>query len=106
VVECGDIYYDLAKMYGGFIIDYSKIKANDFKMTQIGTRVYLEIPNIPNHEQYIQQIVEYVERKGYNIAKVKLLVPIIFWNMSPLHTEPFDQFLWYLAMLLFEETRI
>ncbi len=41
--------------------------------------------------------------KGWDYKKVQQLIPIIFWNMSPLHTAPFDMFLWYLGIKLFEE---
>lgn len=103
IVEYGDIYYDLAKMYGGFIIDYSKIKENDFKINIEGTKVYLEIPHAKNHEYYLKSLLEFIHSKGYDSNKVRLLVPIIYWNMSPLHTEPFDKFCWYLGILLFQE---
>ena len=64
IVEYGDIYYDLAKLYGGFIIDYSKIKTNNFTINLEGTRVYLDIPNIANHTYYIQTLLEYIRNSG------------------------------------------
>lgn len=102
-IEVGDLYYDLAKMLGGFIIDYSKIKMNEFTFSVNGTDVYLTVPTISNNEIYIEQLKEFVTNRGYSWDKVKLLVPIIFWNMAPLHEYPFDQLLWYLGILLFEE---
>lgn len=98
----GDIYYDLAKMYGGLIIDYSKVKQNQFGIKQEGTSVYLDIPYTDDFEYYQTKIVEYIKNKGYNINKVKMLIPVIYWNMSPLHTAPFDMFLWYLGILMFQ----
>jgi thiamine kinase-like enzyme len=102
-VEVGDLYYDLAKLYGGFVIDYSKIKNNTFGITKKGTKVYLDVPHCEDYEYYISKLLEYIRDKNYNEDKVKLLVPIIFWNMSPLHTKPFDEFLWYLGLKLFAE---
>lgn len=105
-VEVGDLYYDLAKLYGGFVVDYGKIKKNIFGITKKDTKIYLDIPHCNNHEFYITKLLEYVRSKGYNEHKVKLLVPIIFWNMSPLHSKPFDEFLWYLGILLFEKLEL
>jgi NDP-sugar pyrophosphorylase family protein/thiamine kinase-like enzyme len=102
-VEIGDLYYDLAKLYGGFVIDYSKIKTNTFEIIKKDTRVYLDIPHCDNYEYYISKLLEYIRDKNYNEDKVKLLVPVIFWNMSPLHTKPFDEFLWYLGILMFSK---
>lgn len=105
-VEVGDLYYDLAKLYGGFVIDYGKIKKNIFGITKKDTKIYLDVPHSDNHEFYITKLLEYIRIKGYNEHKVKLLVPIIFWNMSPLHSKPFDEFLWYLGILLFAKLEL
>lgn len=106
LVEIGDIYYDLAKLTGGFIIDYSQIKQNDFKIKIDDRKVILDIPSIENSEKYINLVKEFVERKNWNADKVALLIPIIFWNMAPLHTSPFDKFLWYLGIKFFEELKL
>jgi NDP-sugar pyrophosphorylase family protein len=99
----GDIYYDLAKMAGGFIIDYSKIKENDFTITIDNGIATLTIPYIDNHAEYFQVLKDFVTSQNLDWRKVETLIPIIFWNMAPLHTKPFDKFLWYLGMKLFQE---
>jgi NDP-sugar pyrophosphorylase family protein len=103
LVDIGDIYYDLAKLIGGFIIDYSKIKQNQFSYTKDKGNIKLNIPHVKNHKDYISIVKKFIEDKGWDYSKVQLLIPLIFWNMAPLHTPPFDQFLWYLGILLFEE---
>lgn len=99
----GDIYYDLAKLAGGFIINYSKIKENNFEIDISNNSVSLEIPYIDNHEQYFNILKMFVDEKNLEWRKVELLIPVIFWNMSPLHTAPFDKFLWYLGIKMFQE---
>lgn len=103
LVDTGDIYYDLAKLIGGFIIDYSKIKQNEFTYTNDNGNVELNIPHIENHKEYVNIVRKFIEGKGWDYSKVQFLIPIIFWNMAPLHTQPFDKFLWYLGILLFDE---
>jgi thiamine kinase-like enzyme len=105
LVETGDLYYDLAKLYGGFVLDYKKIKNNEFSIVEITDTVQLTIPNIDNYDFYTSQLINYIKYKNYNLYKVRMLVPIIFWNMAPLHSAPFDKFLWYLGIKLFEELR-
>ena len=99
----GDIYYDLAKLAGGFIINYSKIKECNFDIEINDDSVTLKIPNIDQIETYQNILKNYVHKKRLNYKKIQLLIPIIFWNMAPLHTTPFDLFLWYLGIKLFEE---
>jgi hypothetical protein len=103
IVESGDLYYDLAKMSGGFIINYARIKQHNFNIEILGDTVTLSIPSIDNITEYQQLLAEYVVKRGLDLRKVQQLVPIIFWNMAPLHSAPFDQFLWYLGIKLFQE---
>ena len=103
VVEVGDIYYDLAKLSGGFIINYAKIKHHNFNFEQDGDAVTLSIPNIDNILVYQTKLKKYIIDNNLDYNKVQQLIPIIFWNMAPLHTAPFDKFLWYLGIKLFEE---
>jgi choline kinase/thiamine kinase-like enzyme len=102
-IEIGDLYYDFAKMLGGFIIDYSQIKMNKFQFSIDESAVTLTLPTIIDNQIYIENLKQFITSKGYSWYKVKQLVPIIFWNMSPLHSYPFDLLLWYLGILLFEE---
>ena len=36
----GDLYYDLAKLYGGMTISYQLIKKGEFTFDMSGSRVY------------------------------------------------------------------
>lgn len=103
IIEYGDIYYDLAKMAGGLIINYANIKNHNFNIEQDGSVVTLSIPNIDYIDVYKIKLKQFILEKGWDYKKVQYLIPIIFWNMSPLHTAPFDKFLWYLGIKLFAE---
>jgi len=103
IVEYGDIYYDLAKMAGGFIINYANIKDHNFNIEIDNHAVTLSVPNVDHITVYQRKLKEYVKKQGLDYKKVQQLIPIIFWNMAPLHTAPFDLFLWYLGIKLFEE---
>ena len=101
--EIGDIYYDLAKMAGGLIINYANIKNHNFDIEFDENNVLLSVPNIDNITIYQEKLYDFAHNKNLDIKKIKQLIPIIFWNMSPLHTAPFDQFLWYLGLKLFTQ---
>lgn len=103
IVEYGDIYYDLAKMAGGFIINYANIKNHNFNIEIDNHSVTLSVPHVDHISAYQRRLKEYVLSRNLDYKKVQQLIPIIFWNMAPLHTAPFDIFLWYLGMKLFAE---
>ena len=103
LVECGDIYYDLAKMAGGLIINYANIKNHNFNIEIDNGAVTLSIPNVDHINVYQERLKKYILDNNLDYNKVQQLIPIIFWNMSPLHTAPFDLFLWYLGIKLFRE---
>lgn len=101
----GDLYYDLAKLLGGLIIQYSEIKANNFdvSITDDGSQVSLSVPTTALISKYKYQLQHFASTHDLDFNKIQLMVPIIFWNMSPLHHPPFDLFLWYLGLKLFAE---
>jgi CTP:phosphocholine cytidylyltransferase-like protein len=103
IVDYGDIYYDLAKMAGGLIINYANIKQHNFNIEIENDSVTLSIPSVDHISVYQEQLKNYILDNNLDYNKVQQLIPIIFWNMSPLHTAPFDLFLWYLGIKLFAE---
>ncbi len=102
-IEFGDIYYDLAKLYGGLILNYDYIKHNMFcYIEENAQEAYLDYAQRAQAKEYSQELQSYVARRGLNWEKIKLLVPIIFLNMSPLHHYPFDKFLFSLGRLMLD----
>ena len=81
------------------------IKDHNFNFEVDGTEVTLSVPSIDFIYAYQATLKDFVLNKGWDYKKVQQLIPIIFWNMSPLHTAPFDIFLWYLGIKLFEEAK-
>jgi len=99
----GDLYYDLAKMLGGLHLSYRDIKHEQYGYQERDDKVLLEVPSVQNVDVYENMLKEWVEHRGLEWRKVKLLVPIIYLNMSPLHEWPFDKFLVALAQLHFSK---
>jgi len=94
----GDRYYDFAKLLGGIRLNYSLVKRNQFSYEISGDAVYLTIPRANMYTELEDVLSEYINASGLDYSKVELLVPIIYWNMAPLHKEPFKTFLWLLGI--------
>lgn len=99
----GDQYYDLAKLLGGMWLSYKDIKSKNYSYKEVNDCAILEIPSIHNATLYENMLEEWVNLEGLDWRKVKLLVPLIYLNMSPLHEAPFDKFLVALAQLHFSK---
>ena len=92
-VEFGDLYYDLAKLYGGILLNYDFIKMNLLQYEENKNEIFFDFAQRYQASNYLKSLDDYVLRNGYNLSKVKLLVGLIYLNMSPLHNYPFDKML-------------
>jgi len=104
--EWGDMMYDLAKLYGGLIINYSLIKRNRFNYVE---KEYGEIETANESEDWQVEAIEIIENYfreiDVDIQYIKNLTSLIFLNMSPLHHYPFDKFLYCMSFEVFNENR-
>jgi choline kinase/mannose-6-phosphate isomerase-like protein (cupin superfamily) len=92
----GDIYYDLAKMYGGCIIPYHKMKNEDNIIFVQGDYSVTYSYDVSSDLTKFKDVYEeWIINNGFDLDKVKLLTAIIFLNMSPLHDDKFSKMLWY-----------
>ncbi len=100
----GDIYYDFAKLWGGLNLDYSRIKKNDFKYEEVNAKACVySIPQMKNHEIMKAELEHYITENNFSVKKVKILVGLIYLNMSPLHHHPFDKMLHALGRSILAE---
>jgi choline kinase len=98
----GDLYYDLAKMLGGILVNYQDIKKGKFHFSYENEKVVFSLPIVNEAKELISILESFVDSVGLDISKVKQLVPLIFWNMAPLHKEPFSNLCWSLGIMHYE----
>jgi len=102
--EGGDIYYDLAKLYGGTIIPYNLMKEEDaIKFYEGSTMVTYDYRISEDLHEFRGKYKEWLIGNGFDLNKVKLITAVIFLNMSPLHDEKFGKMLWFKAIELLSE---
>ena len=105
-ITYGDIYYDLAKLYGGMMVPYNLMKNED----NIGIDIY------SNNVNYKYDIpVELIEAKNYferkiidsqfSLDAVKKITALIYINMSPVHENKFSKLLWFKGLKLLNENK-
>jgi thiamine kinase-like enzyme len=95
-IKGGDIYYDLAKLYGGCIIPYNIMKQdNSIKLSEGDTIVSYSYTNLQSLSKFKATYENWIISEGYDLNKIKTLTALIFLNMSPLHDEKFGKMLWF-----------
>jgi len=100
----GDIYYDLAKLYGGAIIPYNMMKEEDaIKFYEGSTVVNYDYRVSEELNEFKSYYENWLVENGFELEKVKLITAIIFLNMSPLHDEKFGKMLWFKSIELLSE---
>ena len=102
-IEFGDLYYDFAKLYGGIILNYDYIKLNLLSYFEDSSGISFDFAQRYKTKSYLQILSNYIDENGYDLGKVRLLVPLIYLNMSPLHHFPFDKMLYSMGRELLHQ---
>jgi NDP-sugar pyrophosphorylase family protein len=89
-INFGDIYYDLAKLYGGILINYDCIKKGLFKYEIQQNDCFIDYARRISFDSYSKILEDFVKRKNLDWKKTKLISAISFLNMAPLHHEPYN----------------
>jgi NDP-sugar pyrophosphorylase family protein len=98
-LQFGDLYYDLAKLNGGLTLNYDYIKKGLFSYSEHDNHIDLDFAQRMLMSDYKKILYQFIESRGLSLPKVKILTAIIFLNMSPLHSNPFDKLLYSLGRL-------
>lgn len=103
IIEFGDIYYDLAKLYHALIICGEIIRNNYFEIKIKGDNIEYNYLIKGNLQDYRIIFEKFIKDNKYDLHKVKVLTSLIFLNIAPLHHEPYNKLLYYLGKsMLFE----
>lgn len=99
-VYFGDVYYDLAKIMHGLIVDHSIVNQNQFSVVYDTESCTIDILR-PNRLVECEQVFRsWCVAKGYSLKKIDLLTALIFLNIAPLHHDPYSKFLFLLGKYL------
>jgi choline kinase len=87
--HCGDIYYDLAKLYHSFIWPHSSVRQGDFVLKKTGRDTVVVDIAVPGAFEACSGILkEWSAREGYDHKKIEVLGALVLLNIAPLHESP------------------
>jgi len=97
LIECGDIYYDIGKLYHNLTVNHEIINKKLFKI-EVDDKNGLILCDILTHFrlQECKNVLEnFIKENKFNLKKIKIITSLIWLNMAPLHHYPFNIFLYY-----------
>jgi len=97
VSDVGDIYYDLAKINHGLIVDHQKVSLNEFTVEICGNKGYFEIEMTEKKAIWKKEFDQFVIEMNFDVDKVNILTALIFINIATLHHDPYNKFLFLLG---------
>ena len=81
-IKVGDLYYDLAKLYGGILMNYDHIISDNFQYNQNGKKVTVSFKKWKNDSKYKKILEDYIKKNNIELYKVRLLTGLIYLNMA------------------------
>ena len=94
----GDLYYDLAKIYGGILINYNLIKKNKFTYIEKKYKCDFKVYTMKKiMQKHLITFKKYLKKNNLDFKKIKILTGLIYLNMAPLHKPNFDKILFNLG---------
>ena len=99
-LEIGDIYYDLAKLYHGIIVNHNMINQNLFHVDWVGDKIAYDFHRYQRLVECEKDYFEWLSQEGYDCRKVKLITGLIFLNIASLHHHPYCLLLYALGKTL------
>jgi len=101
----GDLYYDLAKLRHGLIVDHEVVSKGDFEVIFNNLGSYWSISQSDKKKQWLIEVDAFIEGRQFDIRRSRVMTALIFINIACLHHKPYDMFLMLLGhSLLFETT--
>lgn len=102
--KSGDLYYELAKIMHGLIVDHKSIASGLFEVRDLSTtssELHFTIPN--NKLEWLSLFQKFIENNHFDSKRVWLITGLIFLNIAPLHHEGYDKFLYRLGLLVLSQ---
>ena len=93
----GDIYYDLAKINHGLLVDHEKISLNEFMVNIYDNDAIFKMEMTEKKKKWKDEFNQFVQKNKLDAKKIDTLTALIYLNIAALHHDPYSQFLFLLG---------
>ena len=102
-LSIGDIYYDLAKLMHGLIVNHGIVASNQYSVSWVGGEIIYSLDRKNNLVKCEHLLCDWMHRNSYDVRKVKVLTALIYLNIAALHHYPYSLLLYGLGKMLKQE---
>mgnify|MGYP001193454337 CR=1 FL=1 len=96
-LSVGDIYYDLAKIAHGIIVNHGIITKNQYSASWVDNMICYKLSRKQNLIDCEMKFYNWIEENNYNLKKVKIMTALIYLNIAALHHYPYSLLLYGLG---------
>ena len=84
ILDYGDMYYDLAKLYHGIIVDHGAIRNEMFNIKLSETKKVIDYEIYRKQSSYKLEkiLINFLKKNKLSVLKVKLLTALIFFIIN------------------------
>lgn len=99
----GDVYYDLGKLYHGFVVNHGIVDQNLFRIKQEGSNLFFDIHRLQSLINSEATFFDWCNRNGYKEEHIRVTTALIFLNICGLHEWPYSKLLYLLGRTMLHE---
>ncbi len=96
-LSIGGIYYDLAKLMHGLIVNHGIIANNQYNVSWIDSEIKFDLHRKQSLVECEQRLNAWVRENNYELKKVRVLTALIYLNIAALHHHPYSLLLYGLG---------
>ncbi len=102
-ISVGDLYYDLAKLLHGIIVNHGIITKNHYSVNWASNKIDFDLYRTQILVECERLFYCWIRKSNFDIKKVKIITGLIFLNIACLHHFPYALLLFALGRLLLNE---
>jgi hypothetical protein len=103
ILEYGDLYYDLAKLNHGLIVNHGLIALDRYEVRTEGNSICFEFERLSVLIECEEFLYSYLARTGRLVEKTRIVTALIFLNIAALHHEPYARLLYCLGKTMLSD---
>ena len=102
-LSVGDVYYDLAKLMHGLIVNHGIIAKEQYNALWKDGEIKFSLHRKQSLVECEQRLCSWIQENNYDLKKVKVLTAIIYLNIAALHHYPYSLLLYGLGKKMLKQ---
>jgi aminoglycoside phosphotransferase (APT) family kinase protein len=96
-LSVGDVYYDLAKLMHGLIVNHGIIANEHYSASWVNSEIQYDLHRKQSLVECENKLCKWIIENNYDIKKVRVLTALIYLNIAALHHYPYSLLLYGLG---------